>query len=111
MPVATPESPASPTDRHAFAAARAICRRHAKSFYFASHLLPEPKREAAYAVYAFCRMIDDAVDAADPKTHAASRLATFADRLNEIYDGARGCRRRPGGLRPSRPSRPCTHSP
>jgi phytoene synthase len=45
-----------------FDAARAICKRHARTFYFASVFLPRPKREAAYAVYAFCRLLDDAAD-------------------------------------------------
>ncbi len=49
----------------AFAADREICRRNARSFYFASFFLPPAKRKAAYAVYAFCRMIDDAIDVPD----------------------------------------------
>lgn len=46
----------------AYAAAQSICREHARSFYFASHFLPRPKRDHAYAVYAFCRLLDDAAD-------------------------------------------------
>lgn len=46
----------------AYAAARSICLEHARSFYFASHFLPRPKRDHAYAVYAFCRLLDDAAD-------------------------------------------------
>jgi len=84
----------------AFAAARSICRRHAKSFYFASFFLPKTKRNAAYAVYAFCRMIDDAIDQDDDAIESASstascgscggleaRLSLFQDRLDEIYLG------------------------
>ncbi len=41
---------------------RAITRRHAKSFYFSSFPLPEDKKQAAFAVYAFCRYIDDCID-------------------------------------------------
>lgn len=85
----------------AFEAAKQICRRHAKSFYFASVFLPKPKRSAAYAVYAFCRMIDDAIDQpADAKALSApstvgsaccsgdsldGRLNLFRDRLEDIY--------------------------
>jgi len=43
-------------------ACRAICRDHAKSFYLASWALPRNKREAAWIVYAFSRISDDAVD-------------------------------------------------
>jgi phytoene synthase len=39
-------------------------RLHAKSFYFCAHFLPREKRRAIYAVYALCRHVDDAVDAA-----------------------------------------------
>jgi phytoene synthase len=77
----------------AFAAARGICRRHARSFYFCSILLPRRKREAAYAVYAFCRMLDDAVDAGGSSLSAVdiaaryARIDRFIDRLDAIYAG------------------------
>ncbi|HEY7086801.1 MAG TPA: phytoene/squalene synthase family protein [Tepidisphaeraceae bacterium] len=93
----------------AFAAARAICRRHARTFYFASAFLPAQKRQASYAVYAFCRMMDDAIDQNDSsiESHNQSpgtaipglepgaccssspldaRLALFRARLDEIYE-------------------------
>lgn len=43
---------------------RRITLRHAKTFYFASHFLARDKRNACYAVYAFCRWADDLVDVA-----------------------------------------------
>ena len=46
------------------AAARAITREHARTFYFASHVLGPSVQRDAYAVYAGCRSIDDAVDRA-----------------------------------------------
>ncbi len=39
-----------------------ITRRHSRSFYFSSSLLPPEKRRAARALYAFCRMSDNIVD-------------------------------------------------
>jgi phytoene synthase len=39
-----------------------IAAEHSKSFYMASGLLPEEKRSAARALYAFCRVVDDIVD-------------------------------------------------
>lgn len=39
-----------------------MTRRHARSFSFASVLLRGPRRQAAYALYAFCRRLDDLVD-------------------------------------------------
>ena len=41
-----------------------MTREHAKTFYFASHVLPEDVRKDSYAVYACCRSIDDVVDRA-----------------------------------------------
>jgi len=50
-----------------FVKARLITKKHAKTFYFASSLLPKDKKYAAYAVYAICRISDDSVDTAkDP---------------------------------------------
>lgn len=84
----------------AFAAARLICRRHARSFYFASAFLPRAKRDAAYAVYGFCRMVDDAIDQpggeedAPPAPAGSSccssdplqaRINAFRNLLDEIY--------------------------
>jgi phytoene synthase len=40
----------------------AITREHSKSFHMASALLPEEKRSAVRALYAFCRTVDDIVD-------------------------------------------------
>jgi len=42
----------------------AITREHSKTFYLASGLLPPAKRQAARALYAFCRVSDDLVDRA-----------------------------------------------
>jgi phytoene synthase len=39
-----------------------MSRMHAKTFYFASRFLPPEKKNACYAIYAFCRYIDDLVD-------------------------------------------------
>ncbi|ETW95197.1 MAG: hypothetical protein ETSY1_31630 [Candidatus Entotheonella factor] len=46
----------------AFAYCREVTKTHAKNFYYAFMFLPKPKREAIYAVYAFCRYCDDIAD-------------------------------------------------
>jgi len=53
-----------------------MTRHHAKTFYFASHVLPAQKRSDAYAVYAFCRHVDDQIDLAPDE---AARGRAFAD--------------------------------
>ncbi|MBI2759310.1 MAG: phytoene/squalene synthase family protein [Chloroflexi bacterium] len=46
----------------AYKYAEVITAKHSKSFHFASGLLPEEKRSAVRALYAFCRTADDIVD-------------------------------------------------
>lgn len=70
-----------------YLAARDICRRHAKSFYFASHFLPKAKRLHAYAVYAFCRLLDDAVDNAADDESRLRQLVHFDETLEALYAG------------------------
>jgi phytoene synthase len=50
------------TLRAAYSHAARMTAQHSKSFYFASGLLPEEKRSAVRALYAFCRTVDDIVD-------------------------------------------------
>jgi phytoene synthase len=64
--------------RDAYESARRICKRHARSFYFASHFLPRPKRDHAYAVYAFCRLLDDAADE-EPSIESVERFEQVLD--------------------------------
>ena len=58
----------------AYAKTEKITRAHSKSFHVASGLLPEEKRMAARALYAFCRTVDDIVDEADSDTDRDSSL-------------------------------------
>ena len=54
-----------------FALAKRITRKHAKSFYFASFALLGKRRRAAFALYAFCRGLDDLVDESPPDSLSA----------------------------------------
>lgn len=69
------------------AACRSWIQRHSKSFYLSSLLLPRAVREGSWALYAFCRRADDAVDEGDPEL-AAKRVASLKRRLGEVYGGA-----------------------
>jgi phytoene synthase len=67
-----------------FAACRAMLRAGSKSFALASLLLPPRVRRPASALYAFCRMADDAIDESnDPGAVSALRA-----RLDQAYAGA-----------------------
>ena len=75
------------TDARTLQTAYAMCsditRRHSKTFFLASSLLPREKRQAARALYAFCRITDDIVDKADDD-------ASITDRLNAWQQAALG---------------------
>src|SRR5262245_46318582 len=62
-----------------------LLRGGSHTFHAASLVFPRRYREPAFAVYAFCRVADDAIDASgDP----AAALEGLHDRLDRIY---RGC--------------------
>ena len=73
---------------------RGITRRHARTFYLASHGLSRSVRAHAYAVYGFCRWADDGVDCASTPEEAAARL----DLAREALDLAYGTESAPPGL-------------
>jgi 15-cis-phytoene synthase len=66
----------------AFEACAAVTREHSKSFYLATSFLPEYKRDAIRALYAFCRATDDIVDSsnADNRHVTLARWRDEADR-------------------------------
>ncbi|MDX5350092.1 MAG: phytoene/squalene synthase family protein [Paracoccaceae bacterium] len=66
------------------AACRAAIRTGSLSFHAASRLLPPAVRDPALALYAFCRLADDAVDEGRDKAGAVLRLR---DRLDRLYQG------------------------
>jgi len=72
------------------AADRAACRswiaHHSKSFYLSSLLLPARVREASWALYAFCRRADDAVDEGDGD--GMRRVDALRARLDAVYRGS-----------------------
>jgi phytoene synthase len=77
----------------ALAAAYAECERVARtsgsSFTQAFRLLPAERRAALAALYAFCRVVDDAADGTDAREHAASAaaIARWRDELARAIDG------------------------
>lgn len=70
---------------------RQTTRVHAKSFYFCAHFLPREKRRAIYAVYALCRHVDDAVDAAGIRGERDAQAAVerWRAELDAVYEGGR----------------------
>jgi phytoene synthase len=74
--------PSSETIRADLAACRATLRDGSKSFQAAARLLPREVADSAVALYAFCRVADDAIDRAG----GASALPALRDRLRRAYE-------------------------
>jgi 15-cis-phytoene synthase len=66
-------------------ACREWIRVHSKSFYLSSLLLPAEVRHGAWALYAFCRRADDAVDENAGPGEAMARVDGLRRRLDAVY--------------------------
>jgi len=81
-------SPAVPGVAEAYAFCRRITHAHGANFSVGFRFLPDRKRNAVYAAYAFCRWADDIVD--DPGEDAAARLDAWERELQACYAGRPG---------------------
>jgi phytoene synthase len=79
-----------------YARAKALTRRHSKSFFFSSIALFGARRRGAFALYAFCRRLDDVVDGdnagdgtvvapAQPVSALSERLAHARALVSSLY--------------------------
>jgi 15-cis-phytoene synthase len=87
--VLTPSAPgiaAQAKAKHGFdyEACQELMRGGSKTFFAASRLLPGRVRGPAIALYAFCRVADDAIDFSDDRVSA---LAALNERLRRVYAG------------------------
>jgi phytoene synthase len=55
------------------------------NFYFSFLFLPPEKRAALFAVYAFCREVDDLVDEPRPGIDPRAELAAWRERIAALY--------------------------
>ena len=68
-------------------ACRRLMQGGSKTFFAASLLLPSSVRAPATALYAFCRVADDAIDERDPAIPVEVALEGLRERLRQIYTG------------------------
>lgn len=79
----------APFDAEAAAArAEAIVRRSGSSFFWGMRILPRDRRRAIYAVYAFCRVIDDIADGPGDPGGRQAALDGWRREIDRLYDGA-----------------------
>jgi len=57
------------------------------SFYYSFRFLPEKKRNAIVALYAFCREVDDVVDEISDHTVAQTKLHWWRQEVTRIFHG------------------------
>ena len=58
------------------------------SFYSAMRLMPKAEREAMFAIYGFCRMVDDiADDGIGTRAERAVQLSQWRSDLDDLYAG------------------------
>jgi squalene synthase HpnD len=61
--------------------------RSGTSFYWSMRLLPRAKREAMFAIYAFCRAVDDLADEPAPVESKRAGLAEWRAEIDRLYAG------------------------
>lgn len=57
------------------------------SFFWAMRLLPPERREAMFAIYAFCREVDDVADEGGSIEAKCAELAAWRGEIDLLYDG------------------------
>jgi len=75
------------TPTEALAHVRRIVEQSGTSFRWSMKVLPPEPREAMYAVYAFCREVDDVVDEPGDREEKERALAAWRTEIDAIYDG------------------------
>ena len=64
-----------------------IVRAAGTSFYRGMRVLPADRRAAIYAIYAFCRIVDDIVDGPGAFAEKLPRLTAWRARIGGVFDG------------------------
>jgi squalene synthase HpnD len=68
-------------------AVEALVRKAGTSFYRGMRVLPPDRRHAMYAIYAFCRIVDDIADEEGTLPEKFLRLAEWRARVAGLYHG------------------------
>src|SRR6266446_10356714 len=76
-----------PDDRSLREAIRQRVEAAGTSFYWAMRLLPSERRHGMYAIYAFCREVDDIADDIAPPAQKQAALADWHVEIDALYAG------------------------
>jgi len=64
-----------------------LTRKSRSNFFYAFLCLPRVQREAIYACYAFCRIVDDAVDLGQDRAAQRAELGRWREEIARVYEG------------------------
>ena len=78
-------NPAGDRDIAARDHVRAVTRAAGSSFYWGMRILPEDRRDAMFAVYAFCREVDDIADGTAPVEEKRRQLDEWRREIEALY--------------------------
>jgi len=67
---------------------RKVTERSGTSFFWAMRLLEAPRRDAMFAIYAFCREVDDIADEGGDTEAKRQGLAEWRAEIDRLYAGA-----------------------
>ena len=76
-----------PPDFEALTHAQDIVQASGTTFLAAMKILPEDRRTAMFAIYAFCREVDDIADAAAPAAEKIGQLQVWRREIDRLYRG------------------------
>jgi phytoene synthase len=65
-----------------------VTRQSRSNFFYAFLMLPRRQREAIFAVYAFCRIVDDAVDTGGDPSRQRAELLRWRQEVQAVFEGA-----------------------
>jgi phytoene synthase len=68
-------------------AVEAIVRAAGTSFYYGMRVLPPARRHAMYAIYAFCRIVDDIADDVGSLEDKRRGLGAWREKIAALYQG------------------------
>ena len=64
-----------------------VVRRSGTSFLWGMRVLPKARREAMYAIYAFCREVDDVADEPGAEADKLAALEAWRGEIERLYAG------------------------
>ena len=59
----------------------------ASSFYLGMRILPPNRRNGMFAIYAFCREVDDIADSSEPEGERLAQLAQWREEIDRLFTG------------------------